>query len=214
MRFKRFLGIVCAGCMALSVMPFANAVDIHNAELDGLVDNCPEFTVDGTTNLVEQGQLPDGSHYWVLDLNQEQMSAVSTYVNGGIETCADMPDNPDATYSWVGNVYVPKADGTGRNGAAVGPSFTAYPDKYVAFGVEGSLPSNMPTINVAFYYSNGENSGWKANLSDSQVIVFELRHPNQEGTIRVSTNDDKGNNADFWFITDSECPTNDFLRPV
>lgn len=120
----------------------------------------------------------------------------------------------EAVYSWVGNVKVPVADGTGHNGKVIGYPFVAYPDKYVAVGIEGSTPSNMPTINVSFFYTNGENSNWKGDLAANQVLVFELIHPNHEGELRASTSEAVSNNVDIWFYTSSTCPTYDFLRVV
>ena len=189
--------------MAMSVSAFAS---------EAPVEDVGALAVDGTTNLIEAGQFDDGARYWVLQLSAGESGAVAAAIAGASVMVSNLPDG--AAYSWTGNVRVPVADGSGHNGKVVGCPFKAYPDQYVAFGIEGSTPSNIPTINVSFSYMNCENSIWKGGLSANQVVVFELMHSNPEGEIRVSTSENQSNNVDVWFYTSSTCPAYDFLREV
>ena len=160
----------------------------------------------GAGNLVERFQTTDQVQGWTLELDREQMTQLSHLLNGAASDLALEPEE-----SWLGFVFAPKADGSGQGGVTVGGSIFPEEANYVAFGVEGNLPSNLPGVHVALYDADGNSVIWKAGLSSSQMVVFELPEGEQSYTLRISGAGAE-NGADFWYFTDETCPVDYFLK--
>ena len=160
----------------------------------------------GDGNLVERFQTTEQVQGWTLELDREQMSQLSHLLNGVDGGLSLEPEE-----RWLGYVFAPKADGSGRGGVTVGGSISPGEANYVAFGVEGNLPSNLPGVHVALYDADGNSVIWKAGLSSYQMVVFELPEGEQNYTLRIS-GDGAENGADFWYFTDETCPVDDFLK--
>lgn len=199
-KFQKFLSALLALSMALAVPAFAAGAPDDPA-MDG-------------AGLVEAGQFEDGTHYWVLQLSDAASGAVAAAIAGADGAGGEFPGG--AAYAWAGNVSVPVADGSGGNGQVVGYPFAVCPDRYVVFGIEGSLPSVMPTIQVSYRDKTGGSSNWRAGLSANQVVVFELGQlsPESEIELRVSTAETQARTADVWFYTSPTCPARDFTGEI
>ena len=160
----------------------------------------------GTGNLVERFQTTGQVRGWTLELDREQMTQLSHLLNGA---ASDLSLEPEE--SWLGYVFAPKADGSGQGGVTAGSSIAPGEAEYVAFGVEGNLPSNLPGVHVALYDADGNSIIWKAGLSSRQMVVFELPEGEQSYTLRISGAGAE-NGADFWYFTDETCPVDYFLK--
>ncbi|MEJ5967558.1 M56 family metallopeptidase [Flavonifractor porci] len=160
----------------------------------------------GTGNLVERFQTTDQVQGWTLELDREQMAQLSHLLNGA---ASDLSLEPEE--SWLGYVFAPKADGSGQGGVTVGGSIFPEEANYVAFGVEGNLPSSLPGVHVALYDADGNSVIWKAGLSSYQMVVFELPEAEQSYTLRISGAGAE-NGADFWYFTHETCPVDYFLK--
>ena len=185
--------------IALGVTVLLSAALMGCALVDG-------GTAAGTGNLVEHFQTADQVQGWTLELDWKQMAQLSALLNGADADLALKPEE-----SWLGYVFAPESDGGGQSGVTVGSSILPEQAHYVAFGVEGNLPSNLPGVHVGLYDADGNSVIWKAGLSSYQMVVFELPEQGQSYTLRIS-GDGAENGADFWYFTDDTCPVDDFLK--
>lgn len=190
---KKFLSVLLMVCLVLTMSAPAFAATTTGSTVD--VMYIPAYDESVTYGMVNSGTLDDGTEYWVVNLTPTEVVHQQSL----------------RSYDWSDKVSVPIMNHDGTNGATLGYSFTAYPDSYVVVTV-GNLPSNMPSVNLAFYYENGSDSDWTPNIGSNSMVVFKLNYPSNEGRVKVSTQEDASKIATFSFYTSDTNPADDYIE--
>lgn len=137
-----------------------------------------------------EGVLSNGLRYKVHHMTLEEIEA---YENGRAQTLS---------YSWTGNVRVPKSNAAGTNGAQVGHDFVIAPHNLADF-IIGSLPTAMPRVNVGVSATNGMDSDWIPDVGEYMTVTFFPRSGAEYYSyqFRVSTNEASSSIARFSIET-------------
>ncbi|MFM9279757.1 hypothetical protein [Paenibacillus jiagnxiensis] len=137
-----------------------------------------------------EGVLPNGLKYKIHYLTDEEIADRENAVK-------------PFSYSWSGNVNVPISNAAGTNGKQLGKDFVIGPDTTAIITV-GSLPSTMPTVNVAAAATNGMWTDWIPNVGGNSEITFEPGdgYEYYSYAVKVSTSENASKSASFSIETE------------